>query len=175
MNTTINYSELTNKELIAAITEFGGTVSKKANKATLVAMATDLAAKSKASAKKTEKAAKSTRQAVDVEALKSTLEASGLSVVLKPRTGKADCYTIRLYDGKACQALLEIGKYGARTYIHSASALYTNPTVSALFVSSAVLTGAFDRSATLTAEQLTVLRLPEPKKVADNTEEKKEA
>jgi len=153
---------MTNAQLATIVSELGGTAPKNAKKATLIAGILGLQEKAQQDAPKPEepkKASKPARVACDIEAIKSALESTQMAYELKERSGKAGCYVARLYINKKPQVLLEIGKYSVRTYIHSTCALFES--VKAHFASSDVLTGTYDRSATLTLDDISTFRVPE--------------
>lgn len=175
--TTENLNAMTNKDLMAVLNQLGGTFNKKASKATLVAGILALQEKVQQDAPKpeepkkaTKKAPKQARVACDITAIKSALESTQMAYELKERSGKAGCFVARLYIDKKPQVLLEVGKYSVRTYIHSTCALFES--VKAYFASSGVLTGTYDRSATLTLDDISTFRAPE--KPAKSDETKKE-
>ena len=171
MYTQDTLDTMTNNQLSTIVSELGGTAPKKAKKATLIAGILALQEKAQQEAPKaeetkpeepkkaTKKAPKTSRIACDIEAIKSALESTQMAYELKERSGKAGCYVARLYIDKKPQVLLEIGKYSVRTYIHSECALFES--VKAHFASSEVLTGTYDRSATLTLDDISTFRAPE--------------
>lgn len=167
--TTENLNAMTNKDLMAVLNQLGGTFNKKASKATLVAgiIALQEKAQQEAPKKATKKAPKQARVACDITAIRSALEDTKMAYELKERSGKAGCYVARLYIDKKPQVLLEIGKYSVRTYIHSTCALFES--VKAYFASSDVLTGTYDRSATLTLDDISTFRAPEKPVKSDET------
>jgi len=176
--TTENLNAMTNKDLTAVLNQLGGVAPKNAKKATLVAgiLALQEKAQQDASvqqeapkAEEPKKASKPARVACDIEAIKSALESTQMAYELKERSGKAGCYVARLYIDKKPQVLLEIGKYSVRTYIHSTCALFES--VKAHFASSDVLTGTYDRSATLTLDDISTFRVPEKPTKSDETDE----
>ena len=112
---------------------------------------------------------KRVRVACDITAIETALKRTNMSYELKERSGKKDCYVARLYIDKKPQVLLEIGKYSVRTYIHSTCALFES--VAEYFKNSAELTGTYDRSATLTLDDISKFKAPAVK-TADTADSK---
>ena len=125
-----------------------------------------------ANSKSTTVEVKRVRVACDITAIETALKSTNMSYELKERSGKKDCFVARLYIDKKPQVLLEIGKYSVRTYIHSTCALFES--VKEYFAQSAELTGTFDRSATLTLDDISKFRAPAVKS-ADTTADSKKS
>lgn len=116
---------------------------------------------------------KKVRVACDITAIETALKSTQMQYELKERSGKKDCFVARLYIDKKPQVLLEIGKYSVRTYIHSTCALFDS--VKAYFKDSAELTGTYDRSATLTLDDISTFRAPEKSVKSDEAVDNKKS